>query len=221
VSRSPSRGLPADRPLVLPDLTPFTGERLEPRRDYDTTDFVERDFAGDDGPDIRFLECRLQRCNLDGASLRRARILGSLLEGVTAATIDLADSVWRDSDVLGGRLGAVNLAGANLTRIRIQGTRLGFLNLAGGQLDEVRFEGCEIDGIDARAGQLRALSFVDCSIGELNVTEARLTKVDLSEARLRSLVGVDNLRGAIISRAQLLDLAPLLAEQLGLDVRPD
>jgi uncharacterized protein YjbI with pentapeptide repeats len=221
VSRPAGRGPAGDRRLVLPELTPFAGDGLEPRHDYDTTDFVERDFAGQDGPDIRFLESRLQRCNLDDASLRRARILGSLLEGVTAATIDLADSTWRDSEVVGGRLGAVNLAGANLTRVRFQGTRLGFLNLAGGQLDEVRFEGCEIDGIDARAGQLRALSFVDCAIGELNVTEARLTRVDLSGARLRSLVGVDNLRGAIISRAQLLDLAPLLAEQLGLEVRPD
>ena len=35
------------------------------------------------------------------------------------------------------------------------------------------------------------------------------------------LIAVDNLRGAIISHAQLLDLAPLLAEQLGLEVRPD
>jgi hypothetical protein len=35
------------------------------------------------------------------------------------------------------------------------------------------------------------------------------------------LIGIDNLRGAIISRAQLSDLAPLLAEQLGLDVRSD
>lgn len=95
------------------------------------------------------------------------------------------------------------------------------MNLAGGQLDDVRFEGCEIDSIDARGAQLRAVTFVHCSINELNVTEATLTKVDLSGARLRSLVGVDNLRGAIISHGQLLDLAPLLAEQLGLKVRPD
>ncbi len=221
MSRPAGRGPSADRRLVLPDLTPFAGERLEPRRDYDTTDFVERDFAGQDGPDIRFLESRLQRCNLDDASLRRARILGSLLEGVTcrhdrSGRLDLARLGCPRRPAWRGQPGRREPDPGPLP-----GNRLGFLNLAGGQLDEVRFEGCEIDGIDARAGQLRALSFVDCSIGELNVTEARLTKVDLSGARLRSLVGVDNLRGAIISRAQLLDLAPLLAEQLGLEVRPD
>jgi hypothetical protein len=53
------------------------------------------------------------------------------------------------------------------------------------------------------------------------VTEASLSKVDLSGAKLRTLVGVDGLRGAIINREQLLDLAPLLAAQLGVEVRPD
>ena len=73
----------------------------------------------------------------------------------------------------------------------------------------------------ARGATLRSVRFSDCSINELNVTEARLTKVDLSGARLRSLIGVDNLRGAIINRGQLLDLAPQLAAQLGVEVRPD
>ena len=51
------------------------------------------------------------------------------------------------------------------------------------------------------------------------MAEATLSKVDLSGARLQTVIGVDNLRGAIISQEQLLDLAPLLAAQLGLEVR--
>lgn len=202
-------------------VDPLRRARLEARRDYDTTDFVDCDFAGQDASDVRFLESRLQRCSLDGASLRGARVLGSVLDGATAATVDFAGSTWRDAEVAGGRFGALDLVGSNLTRLRVRGCRLGFLNLAGAQLDDVRFEACEIDGIDARGARLNAITFVDCSIAELNVTEARLTGVDLSGARLRSLIGVDNLRGAIISREQLMDLAPLLAGQLGIEIRPD
>jgi len=58
-------------------------------------------------------------------------------------------------------------------------------------------------------------------VQELNVTEATLSKVDLSGTRLLALVGVESLRGAIVSHEQLLDLAPLLAAQLGVEVRPD
>jgi len=34
-------------------------------------------------------------------------------------------------------------------------------------------------------------------------------------------VGIENLRGAIISHEQMMDLAPLLAAQLGVVVLPD
>jgi hypothetical protein len=43
--------------------------------------------------------------------------------------------------------------------------------------------------------------------------------VDLSGARLQTVIGVDNLRGAIVSPEQVVDLAALLAVQLGLEVR--
>jgi uncharacterized protein YjbI with pentapeptide repeats len=204
----------------LPALTAFDGAGLEPRHDYDALDFVEMDLTGQDAGDARFLECRLERCAVDRLSLRRARILGSLIADAHGASVDLADSTWRDSLVTGGRLGAVQLTGATMTAVRFHGTKLDYLNLSGAQLDDVVFEGCELGAVDARGATLGSVRFEDCSITELNVTEARLAKVDLSGARLSSLIGVDNLRGAIINHGQLLDLAPQLAAQLGIEVRP-
>jgi uncharacterized protein YjbI with pentapeptide repeats len=207
--------------ISLPDLTPFDGERLEADGDYVAIDFVDVDFAGQDAPDVRFLECRLQRCGFDGASMRRARIADSLLNDVHAATVDFADTTWRETQMRGGRLGAVTLVGATWTGIRIRGTHVGFMNLAGAHLQDVQFEGCEIGSLDARGAELQSVAFVDCRVDELNVAGATLARVDLSGARLRTLVGVESLRGAIISHEQLVDLAPLLAAQVGLEVRRD
>ncbi len=184
-------------------------------------DFVELDLAGQDASDARFLECRLTRCGLDGASLRRARILESLLADLHGATVDLADSTWRDTNVTGGRLGAVDLIGATWTGIRVRDCHLGFLNLAGAELEDVVFERCAIGSLDLRTATLDKVAFVDCSLDELNVSGATLARVDLSGAKLRSLIGVDSLKGAIVSHTQLIDLAPLLAERLGLEVRAD
>jgi uncharacterized protein YjbI with pentapeptide repeats len=209
------------REILLPDLAPFDGERLEAGGDHVAVDFVDLDFGGQDAPDSRFLECRLQRCGLDGASLRRARIADSLLSEVNGATVDFADSTWRDSQMWGGRLGAVTLIGATWTGIRVRGSHLGFLNLAGAHIQDVTFEGCEIGSLDVRGAELQSVAFEDCRVDELDVAGATLSKVDLSGARLRTLVGVESLRGAIISHEQLVDLAPLLAAQVGLEVRPD
>ena len=129
----------------------------------------------------------------------------------TAPTVDLADSTWRDSHISGGRLGAVSLIGATWTGVRVRGCHLGFLNLAGAHLEDVLFEGCEIGSLDARTAELDSVTFVRCTLDELNVSGATLRKVDLSGARLRSLIGVESLKGAIVSHDQLVDLAPLLA----------
>lgn len=206
--------------MSLPALTTFDGDRLEAYGDYEAIDFVDRDFTGQDASDARFLECRLERCRLDGVSMRRGRIVESLLTEVHGASVDLADSTWRDSRVSGGRLGAVTLTGASWTGIRVRGSHLGYVNVAGAELQDVRFEGCEIGSLDARTAELRSIAFVDCTVDELNVSGAKLFDVDLSGARLRSLIGVESLRGAIVSDEQLVDLAPLLAAQLGLEIRP-
>jgi uncharacterized protein YjbI with pentapeptide repeats len=219
--RTTGRQANPDQDIALPDLTPFDGERLEAGDDHVAVDFVDLDFAGQDAPDARFLECRLQRCGLDGTSLRRARIAESLLSDLHGATVEFADSTWRDSEMRGGRLGAVTLVGATWTGIRIRGSHLGFLNLAGAHLHDVTFEGCEIGSLDVRGAELQSVAFEDCRVDELDVAGATLSKVDLSGARLHTLVGVESLRGAIISHEQLIDLAPLLAAQVGLEVRPD
>jgi uncharacterized protein YjbI with pentapeptide repeats len=218
--RSPTRRSTSERELTLPALTAFDGERLEPYGDYDAVDFSDRDFSGQDASDARFLECRLERCRVDGLSMSRTRITESLLSEVHGTTVDLADSTWRDSRVSGGRLGAVTLIGASWSGIRVLGCHLGFVNLAGARFEDVRFEGCEIGGLDARTAHLRSVAFVDCSVDDLNVAGATLSDVDLSGARLRALIGVESLRGAIVSEAQLADLAPIFAAELGLEVRP-
>ena len=218
MARRPAGGA-VGRELSLPPLTRFEGDRLETHGDYVANEFVECDFAGQDASDARFLECHLARCGVDGLALRRARILKSLLADLHGASLDLADSTWRDSHVTGGRLGAVTLIGASWSGIRVSGCHLGFLNLAGAQLEDVVFERCQVGSLDARTATLNSVAFVDCSLDELNVSGATLARVDLSGARLRSLVGVESLKGAIVSQAQLVDLAPLLATQLGLEVR--
>jgi len=203
----------------LPDLAAFDGEGLASHGDYDAIGFAELDLSGQDAADARFTECHLEGCAVDGLSLRRARIIDSLLTEPHGASLDLADSTWRGSELRGGRLGAVSLMGAEWTNVRVRASKLGFLNLAASRLARVTFERCEIGTLDVSDAELTNVTLVDCSIEEFAVSGARLTDVDLSGARLSTIVGIESLRGATISSTQMLDLAPLLAAHLGLEVR--
>ena len=151
--------------------------------------------------------------------MQRTRIVDTLLADVHGASVDFTDSTWRDSHVSGGRLGAVTLIGATWSGVRFRGSRLGFVNLAGALLEDVIFEDCEIASLDVRTARLESVAFVGCTIDELNVSGATLTHVDLSGTTLRTLVGIESLRGATINYEQLLDLAPIFAAALGVDVR--
>lgn len=207
--------------ITLPELTPFVGPSLETHADYEAVDFIDRDFTGQNASDAAFLGCRVERCCLDGLSMQRVRIAECLLADIHAVSIDITESVWRDSLVAGGRLGALTASGATWTAIRVRGGKLNFVDLTAARLTDVVFEGCVIGELDLADALLRSVRFTACTVDELNVAGAKLTRVDLSGATLGVLRGVGSLRGAIVSREQLLDLAPLLAEHVGLEVRSD
>jgi uncharacterized protein YjbI with pentapeptide repeats len=111
--------------------------------------------------------------------------------------------------------------GSTWTSVRVRGGKFDFLNLAGAKLTDVVFEGCVIGTLDLGDAEVRSLRCEGTTIDELDVPGARLADVDLSGATLRLVRGIGNLRGTTISAGQLVDLAPLFAEHLGLKVRAD
>ena len=215
---------PNDRPpvppdtIVLPDLVPFEGAALEPEGDYDGLEFADLDLGEQAAENARFRDCRFERCRLDGFAMPRSRVLDCLLVDTHASAVDATESTWRDSIVSGGRIGAFTASGAVWAGIRMRGTKLNFVDLTTARLTDVVFESCVVGELDVGDAQLHAVRFVDCTIDDLNVDGARLTRVDLSRATLRVVRGIASLRGATVGRDQLLELAPLLADHLGIEV---
>ncbi|WP_217246169.1 pentapeptide repeat-containing protein [Streptomyces sp. AC602_WCS936] len=210
----------ARRPeLRLPPLEPYDGGELEPDGDYDGLEFRETDFAGQDGAGARFMDCALTGCALDEASMPRARLLDSVLNGVRGVGVNLAEATLRDVELHDARLGGTQLHGAVLERVLIRGGKIDYLNLRRSRLKDVVFEGCVLVEPDFGGARLERVAFVDCALKEADFSAASLTDVDLrGAAPLEIARGVDRLSGAVISPAQLLDLAPVLAAELGVRV---
>jgi uncharacterized protein YjbI with pentapeptide repeats len=207
------------REISLPDLAGFDGAVVEPHGDYDAVAFEDLDLTDQNANNANFLDCRIERCRLDGLLMRRTRVVDCLLSDLQAVSLDVAESVWRDSLVTGGRLGVLTAPRAKWSRVRVRGAKLDFVNLRGSQLQDVVFESCVIAEIDFADARLTGVSFLDCKVDDLNVQGGALSRVDLSGATLQTVRGLGGLRGAIVSQDQLLDLAPLLAAHLGLEVR--
>lgn len=192
---------------------------LEPDGDYDGLEFRDQDFAGQDGGGARFMDCALTGCALDETRLHRARVLDSVLTGIRGVGTDLAESTLRDVEVVDARLGGVQLHGSVLERVLVRGGKIDYLNLRKARLKDVVFEGCVLVEPDFGGARLERVEFVDCVLKGADLTGATLTDVDLrAAAELDIARGVDRLAGAVISTAQLLDLAPVMAAALGVRV---
>ncbi len=210
----------ARRPEVrLPPLEPWAGGALEPDGDYDGLEFREADLSGQDGAGARFMDCALTGCAVDGTALPRARVLDSALTGLRGVGTNLAESTWRDVELRDPRLGGTQLHGAVMERVVVRGGKIDFLNLREARLKDVVFESCVLVEPDFAGARLERVEFVDCALREADFGNATLKDVDLrGAAPLEITRGLDRLSGAVISTGQLLDLAPVLAAELGIRV---
>lgn len=212
----------ARRPEVrLPELAGWPGGELEPDGDYDGLEFADLDLAGQEGVGARFMDCAVRRCVLDEAGLAKARFLDSVLEGVRGVGTDLSGASLRDVEMVDARLGGVQLHGAALERVVVRGGKIDYLNLRQARLKDVVFEGCVLVEPDFSGAALERVEFRECVLRGADFGGARMAEVDLRGADVLEIVrGVEALAGAVISPAQLFDLAPALAAQLGVRVVP-
>jgi uncharacterized protein YjbI with pentapeptide repeats len=77
---------------------------------------------------------------------------------------------------------------------------------------------CQLVEPDLSEASLTQVSFEGTRLVSPELGRATLRQVDLSAAELIGPRGLTGLRGATISTAQLIDLAPALAAELGIRV---
>nr|WP_246256041.1 pentapeptide repeat-containing protein [Isoptericola halotolerans] len=188
------------------------------------------------GADLDGVE--LTDVRLDRVELRGARADGSRLDGLRAPEADLRHLAltevvlsrvdvpvvqgvrtrWRDVEVHDARIGSAELYESAWQSVRFVGCKLGFVNLRGATLRDVVLTDCVVDELDLVQAQATRVSFEGTRVRRLDVQASSLQDVDLRGAELTELVGTDALRGSTITPAQLGQLAPALAANLGIDV---
>lgn len=212
----PTPDLPADEDELQPATSPPVAGVS-----HDGLLFSEAtcgDLSGVDARDARFLGCVLARTRADGLALAGARLVDVRMTSLAATEAPWRSSTWQEVVVEDCRVGALDLSAATWTRVAVRGGRFDFVNLRGAEVVDVTFSGCDLREVDVSGATLNRVRFEDCRIGHLDVTSARLSAVDLTTAEFEAVSGVASLGGAKVSELQLLRLAPLFAEHLGVSV---
>ena len=153
----------------------------------------------------------------DETDLKGARLSEVHLEQANLPVVRAARTQWRDVQVT-GRLGSLEAYEAQWRSVHFIGCKLSFVNLRGAELIDVAFTDCIIDELDLAGAVSTRVRLSQTRVSHLNVRQAKLRDVDLRGATLEVIEGLTDLRGATISQLQLSLLAPLFADELGLNV---
>lgn len=149
---------------------------------------------------------------------KAASVVGSVLDGVEVVALTAPESSWWNVEVQQSRIGSAELYDAVLRNVHFVRCKLGFVNLRGANLTDVAFTDCIIEDLDLMRATASRVAFNGTRIARLELSGSKLEDVDLRGARLAGIGSLDGLRGATITLDQLLDLAPALAESLGIKV---
>jgi uncharacterized protein YjbI with pentapeptide repeats len=185
--------------------------------DYDG-EVLSGDLSGQSAANARFLECTFQRCDLSQVRAPRARFANTGMYAVHGAGVDLSETSWLDCVVQGARFGAVALYGAELRRVRFEGCKIEYLNARGASMTDVSFVDCQLVEPDFGEARLSGVDFSGSRVLGAVLGKASMERVDFRDAELTGPQGLTGLRGATISRLQLIDLGPAIAGELGITV---
>nr|WP_238420762.1 pentapeptide repeat-containing protein [Streptomyces taklimakanensis] len=200
-------------------LEPFGGE---PERDltHDTLRFDGDDFRDVDCGGAGFTECAFTSVSFTGGRCRRVRFNDVWFHTVRWVGTDLVETSWMDAEVVSGMLAGVEVHGSALRRVTFFNCKFDSVNVRAATLRDVHFVDCLLRDVDLAEARLDGVTFPGSTLDGVRFDGARMKGVDLRGAvALGVASGHGSLRGAIVDGAQLLDLAPALARELGIEVR--
>ncbi|EPH40146.1 hypothetical protein STRAU_6796 [Streptomyces aurantiacus JA 4570] len=155
-----------------------------------------------------------------GGRYRRARFDDVWTHQVRWVGTDLAETAWTDCESGAGLLAGVELFGAQLRRVTFHHCKFDSVNLRAAALRDVTFVDCLLRDVDFGGAGLTRVAFPGTTLDRVRFDNVKADRADLSEAASLSIAsGLEAMRGVTISALQLLELAPALADIVGLEVR--
>lgn len=148
--------------------------------------FIDCSFKSAQISDVKFVNCDLSNLSLSGSSLYRVEFISCKLVGA-------------------------NLSETTMNHVLMDDCNGNYINLSISKLNQVKLSRC-----DFRNGSISELrpglfEFDNCRLTEADLSRTALRGMDLRNSQIEGIqINIPDLRGAIVSSTQAMDLIPLL-----------
>jgi uncharacterized protein YjbI with pentapeptide repeats len=182
--------------------------------------FDEAEYEDFDAGNSRIRESAFTGVSFTDGSFDRARLSDAWFHRTRWVSTSMVDSDWLDVTILDSFLAGVQAHGSRLRRVTFQECKIDTLNLRGAAVRDVVFDRCELRELDFDEATLTNVTFPGSALRRVILGKATLKKVDFRGATELGLVAdSQSLQGAVIDSTQLIELAPVLAQALGITVK--
>lgn len=200
-------------------LRPFGGE-LGYDGDHYEVHLEAAEFDQVRAPGSRFSESAMTGVTFTGGTFDHVR-----LDDVTVSRCRWIGGDWSESQLVAVQIAESAMAGVQAyrsywRRVVLRDCKLDSLNLRGAKLQEVEFRDCDLTEVDLTDATLIDVTFPGSALRRARLTKVTPKKVDFRGAReLDVAQGWESLRGTTIDSRQLAEVAPALANAMGIVVR--
>lgn len=169
--------------------------------------------------DLQISEVAFERNVLTSAQLERASIRDFTAKQCDFSAAHITNGNVNRAEFNSNRMPAVDFNKTTLHDVTFKGCKLDMANFRFSDLRRVKFTDCTFTESDFLGATLHDVSFESCTLEKTVFDQAKCKFVDLRTSDLIEISGWMSLKGATIDSVQLANVAPYLANELGLTIR--
>ena len=199
-------------PKVQPVLSDWQGT---PELETELRDCLVADKSFASSKRLLVEGCKLKAIGLTSARFDKLEVTDTFMYHIEAAGMRSYGANFLRSEIADCRFTGADFAEAQFEDCIFKNVKFDEAGFRFVTFKRVRFENCVLRQADFSSAKLSHVSFEDCELEDSNFANGVCGKVDLGNENLTNVKGVLGLKGANISDEQLIQIAPLLAVELG------
>ncbi|MEO6761369.1 MAG: pentapeptide repeat-containing protein [Candidatus Saccharimonadales bacterium] len=199
-------------PKILSQLD-IWGGIIENELDIDGFQVESRDFSG------------IRRLNIEASRINKVTVMGTVLENLElsdveclrleGAALQAYKTFFLRVNMVDCRLTGAEFAEGHFEDCTFKNVKFDQAGFRFASFKRVIFDSCVLEQADFSNAKLTDVTFTDCSLDNSSFVSASCTNVDVTSEDLTMIKGVLGLKGSTLSSEQVIQLAPLLASELG------
>lgn len=163
-------------------------------------------------------EIEAKNLTLDSERLDHLSLIDSQIAGGSWINVEMPESTLRRVKVQNIRLSGLVAHTLFAENVDFVNCKLDMTNLRSSKFKNVRFIDCVLAEADFQGSKFTNVAFNNCDVNKIDLNSCIFNNVDLRSSKFTELGGATTLKGVSMSREQLIMLAPIFANEIGIVV---